>query len=113
MATGRNFAGQKGAAAQIKQEVFRPPVIDYLDMPREKMDFIVEVCENVLRMYNNREKNFYFECAEEIKKALDENYGQTYHVVVGKDFGSFFEYETGVCLQMWIDQHCFLVFKHG
>ena len=113
MASGRNMSGSKGAAAPTKQENFRPPVYDYVDMPQEHLEFIIETCENVLRMLNKGEKKFYYECAEAIKRAMDEQFGPSYHVIVGRDFGSFFDYEAGYCVQLWINQHCFLIFKHG
>ena len=113
MATGRNSSGVKGVATLGKQEDYNEPVYDYLDMPKEHAEFIIETCESVLRMLNNGEKKFYFECAEHIKRTLDEKFGGCYNVVVGRDFGAYFHYEAGACLQAWINQHCFLVFKHG
>jgi hypothetical protein len=29
---------------------------------------------------------------------IDEEYGGTYHVIVGRDFGSYFSYEMNQCL---------------
>lgn len=113
MYSSRHGSSQKTASVAVNKENFRPPVYDYLDMPHEHVEFIVETCENVLRMLIKGEKKFYFECAEQVKKALDEQFGPSYHVIVGRDFGSFFDYEAGFCLQMWINQHCFLIFKHG
>lgn len=101
--------------AQIigKKEEFKPPMIDYVDMPKEMQEFVIEQCEEVLRMFNKCEKKYYYECAEAIKKIIEERYRGCYHVIVGRDFGSYFNYEVGNCIQFWITQHCFLIFKHG
>jgi dynein light chain LC8-type len=96
-----------------KKEEFKPPVIDYADMAREMQEYVIEQCEEVLRMFNNGEKKHYYECAEAIKKILDDKYSGSFHVVMGRDFGSYFNYEVGNCIQFWIMQHCFLIFKHG
>ena len=101
--------------AQIigKKEEFKPAIIDYVDMPREMQDFVIEQCEEVLRMLNKSEKKYYYECAETIKKIIEERYRGSYHVIVGRDFVSYFNYEVGNCIQFWITQHCFLIYKHG
>lgn len=106
-------SSQKGPGLLAKDDNFRPPVYDYLDIPREKKDFIIEICETALRLLNNNDKKFYYECAEFIKKQVEEKFGGSFHVIVGRDFGAFFTYEAQHCVQFWINQHCFLVFKHG
>jgi len=106
-------SAKKPAPIIGKKEEFKHPVIDYADMPKEMQEFVIEQSEEVLRSLNKGEKKFYFECADAIKKIIEEKYKGSYHVIVGRDFGSFFSYEVGNCMQFWVAQHCFLIFKHG
>jgi dynein light chain LC8-type len=105
---------KKGVPQVIrKKEEFKPPVIDYVDMPKEMQDFIIEKCEEVLSDYIHGEKRFFYECAESIKKSIEQKYKGSFHVIVGRDFGSFFSYEVSNCIQFWLAHFCVLIFKHG
>jgi hypothetical protein len=39
-------------------------------------------------------QNFYYEIAELVKKEAEAKYGGTWHVIVGRSFGSFVSYEV-------------------
>ncbi|SCU88884.1 LAMI_0D11650g1_1 [Lachancea mirantina] len=51
------------------------------------------------------------EIAAMIKKDLDVKYGSTWHVIVGKSFGSYVTNEKGHFIYFYIGQFAFLVFK--
>lgn len=113
MAARQTGTFQKRQANIGKQESSPSPVVLYLDIPKSIQDFIVEQSDIVLRQFNKGEKKYFSECAESIKKLLDETYGGSYHVIIGKDFGSFFNYEVGHCFQFMLGAITFLIFKHG
>lgn len=49
--------------------------------------------------------------AGSIKKQLDVKYGNTWHVVVGKNFGSYVTHEKGHFMYYYVGPLAFLVFK--
>lgn len=51
------------------------------------------------------------EVAAYIKKELDSKHGQTWHVIVGKNFGSYVTHEKGHFIYFYIGPLAFLVFK--
>ncbi len=48
-----------------------------------------------------------------LKKELDEKYGHTWHVIVGKNFGSYVTHEMGYFTYFYIGPLAFLIFKTG
>ncbi|KAI5959991.1 hypothetical protein KGF57_001991 [Candida theae] len=48
-----------------------------------------------------------------LKKELDQVYGPTWHVIVGKSFGSYVTHEQGYFIYFYIGELAFLVFKSG
>lgn len=101
-------------AQKTKEIEIQPAVFDYLDMTTPMKDFVVDHCTTALYSFLNKgEKKYLYEIAEEVKKALDAEFRGAFHVIVGTDFGSFFSYEQRHCAQFWLNQYCFLVFKHG
>jgi len=48
-----------------------------------------------------------------LKKELDQQYGPTWHVIVGKSFGSYVTHEQGFFIYFYIGDLAFLVFKSG
>ncbi|KAG6496083.1 dynein light chain 1, cytoplasmic-like [Zingiber officinale] len=53
------------------------------------------------------------EVAEYIKKEFDKNYGQTWHCIVGRDFGSYVTHETNHFIYFYVDKIAVLLFKSG
>ncbi|KAH3900337.1 dynein light chain SCDLUD_003311, partial [Saccharomycodes ludwigii] len=51
------------------------------------------------------------EIAAYIKKKLDEEEGALWHVIVGKNFGSYVTHEKGYFIYFYINNLAFLVFK--
>ncbi|CAG9312146.1 unnamed protein product [Blepharisma stoltei] len=106
-------SSSKPGIGVAKDEPLKPPVIDYIDMPKALYESAKEVCESAVRQLKKGEKKHFYKCAKQIKKILEERNRGSYHVIIGKDFGSFFSYEAGNCVQLWVNDICFLIFKHG
>lgn len=51
------------------------------------------------------------EIAGVLKKELDVKHGNTWHVIVGKNFGSYVTHEKGHFIYFYIGPLAFLVFK--
>lgn len=51
------------------------------------------------------------EIAGVVKKELDVKHGSTWHVIVGRSFGSYVTHEKGHFMYYYIGQLAFLVFK--
>ena len=49
--------------------------------------------------------------ATEIKKRCDEQFGGTWHVIVGKNFGSSITHDTKYVMFFQVDLLCVLIFK--
>ena len=62
-------------------------------------------------MMFKQEKKYFKDVAEYIKKAFDEKFAGTWHVIVGRNFGSFVTYESKCIIQFWINHICFLIYK--
>jgi dynein light chain LC8-type len=56
---------------------------------------------------------YYKDMAQHIKNGLDNEFGGSWHIIVGTHFGSFFTYEVKCVTQFWIEHLGFLIFKHG
>lgn len=48
-----------------------------------------------------------------IKQEFDRRFGTTWHVVVGRNFGSYVTHETRHFIYFYLGQIAFLVFKSG
>jgi dynein light chain LC8-type len=59
------------------------------------------------------EKRYFKDLAEFIKKAFDEKFGGTWHVIVGLNFGAFVSYETKCFIHFFVNQIGFMIFKFG
>ena len=51
--------------------------------------------------------------AGEIKKEMETRFNDSWHVIVGTNFGSFVSYEHKNIILFWLEHIGFLVFKHG
>ena len=47
------------------------------------------------------------------KKAMEEEFEDSWHVIVGTNFGSFVSYEHKCIILFWLEHIGFLLFKHG
>lgn len=75
-------------------------------MSEELQNEVTKICVAALND-NDVERDV----ASQIKKELDITYGTTWHVIVGKNFGSYVTHEKGHFIYFYIDTFAFLVFK--
>ena len=59
------------------------------------------------------EKRYFKDVAEFIKRQFDERFKGSWHVIVGKNFGSHFSFEAKSAIQFWINHIVFLIYKFG
>ncbi|GAA6032131.1 hypothetical protein JCM8097_007088 [Rhodosporidiobolus ruineniae] len=90
--------------------VAAPPqaIIKSADMSKEMQDVAVEVAGEAMKQHDVEK-----DIAAYIKRDFDKRYGPTWHVVVGKNFGSFCTHESGHFLYMYLGQIAILLFKAG
>ncbi|GAV49133.1 hypothetical protein ZYGR_0N05390 [Zygosaccharomyces rouxii] len=76
-------------------------------------DIADELRDNVFDITLEALANFEMErdIAGSIKKQLDVKYGNTWHVIVGKNFGSYVTHEKGHFMYFYVGTLAFLVFK--
>jgi len=98
--------------AMMRIETHQPVVI-YEDMKAEMKEFAFEIADQVVRMLYKGDKKFFKDAAEYIKKEFDARFKSSWHVIVGRNFGSFVTYEQKSMILFWINQFGFLIFKHG
>ncbi|CAH01958.1 dynein light chain [Kluyveromyces lactis] len=82
------------------------PVLKASDITDELRDEIFELSSNATANYKLER-----EIAAYIKKQLDVSQGETWHVIVGKNFGSYVTHEKGYFVYFYIGPLAFLVFK--
>ena len=51
--------------------------------------------------------------AEYIKVKLDEKFGGSWHVIVGRSFSSYMSYEESSVILFWLNHFGFLIWKYG
>ncbi|WOL11813.1 dynein light chain 1, cytoplasmic-like [Canna indica] len=103
--------GAAGAAATAAAADATPApkiVLKSIDM-NEKMRSDAIDCARTAFEKHKVEK----EIAEYIKKEFDKKYGQTWHCIVGRDFGSYVTHETNHFVYFYVDKKAVLLFKSG
>ena len=68
--------------------------IVHKDSTKEMEEFILNSATNALKAYYKGEKNHFTEVAQQIKKELEDSNEGSWHVIVGKSFGSFVTHEV-------------------
>ena len=66
-----------------------------------------------LEMKHDSELKYFKDMALFIKKAMEEKFEDSWHVIVGTNFGSFVSYEHKCICLFWLEHIGFLLFKHG
>ncbi|XP_042416071.1 dynein light chain 1, cytoplasmic-like [Zingiber officinale] len=95
--------GNEGAAAQKPNVVLKA-----VDMDDEMRSHAV-ACARAAFQEHAVEKNI----AEHIKKEFDARYGQSWHCIVGRNFGSFVTHESKHFIYLYVDSKAVLLFKSG
>ncbi|KAI6101308.1 outer dynein arm light chain 8 [Pisolithus sp. B1] len=95
-ASPRENGGASGPKATIKN----------VDMDEKMQRESVEIATAALDKYNVEK-----DIAAQIKKEFDSKYGPTWHVVVGKNFGSYVTHETKHFIYFYIGALAILIWK--
>ncbi|CUM66413.1 uncharacterized protein PRCAT00004077001 [Priceomyces carsonii] len=77
-------------------------------MPEEVQTKVFELAHETLMAYKIEK-----DIATYIKKEMDALYGATWHVIVGKSFGSYVTHEQGSFIYFYVGPLAFLIFKSG
>eukprot|EP00753_Platysulcus_tardus_P006827 PLAT14610.1.p2 GENE.PLAT14610.1~~PLAT14610.1.p2 ORF type:complete len:106 (+),score=39.22 PLAT14610.1:56-373(+) len=85
----------------------------YTDMLREAQETAISSAVDGLRMLLRGEAGFYKDVAAHVKDTLDSSLAGTWHVIVGKNFGSFVSHEAGRIIYFKVGSVAVLAFKHG
>ncbi|KAI0737119.1 dynein light chain type 1-domain-containing protein [Daedaleopsis nitida] len=81
-------------------------VVKNVDMSEEMQQEAVDVASAALEKYNIEK-----DIAAQIKKEFDRRHGPTWHVVVGKNFGSYVTHETKHFIYFYIGSLAILIWK--
>ncbi|KAF5316625.1 hypothetical protein D9619_006677 [Psilocybe cf. subviscida] len=81
-------------------------IIKNVDMSEEMQQESVDIASAALEKYNIEK-----DIAAQIKKEFDRRYGATWHVVVGKNFGSYVTHETKHFIYFYIGTLAILIWK--
>ncbi|KAM9893960.1 hypothetical protein OXX80_000328 [Metschnikowia pulcherrima] len=82
------------------------PILKSSDLAEEMQVRVLELAAEALGAYRIER-----DVATYLKKELDLLYGASWHVVVGKSFGSHVTHEQGYFAYFYIGETAFLVFK--
>ncbi|CAK9440362.1 uncharacterized protein LODBEIA_P44620 [Lodderomyces beijingensis] len=84
------------------------PILKASDLSEEIQGKIFELTDQAIQNYKVEK-----DVAAYLKKELDQIYGPTWHVIVGKSFGSYVTHEQGYFIYFYIGELAFLIFKSG
>ncbi|KAH9829946.1 outer dynein arm light chain 8 [Rhodofomes roseus] len=81
-------------------------IIKNVDMSEDMQQESVDIASAALEKYNIEK-----DIAAQIKKEFDRRHGATWHVVVGKNFGSYVTHETKHFIYFYIGSLAILIWK--
>ncbi|KAF8491577.1 dynein light chain type 1-domain-containing protein [Russula emetica] len=81
-------------------------IVKNVDMSEEMQQESVDIASAALEKYNIEK-----DIAAQIKKEFDKRYGPTWHVVVGRNFGSYVTHETKHFIYFYIGSLAILIWK--
>ncbi|PCH44096.1 hypothetical protein WOLCODRAFT_138776 [Wolfiporia cocos MD-104 SS10] len=81
-------------------------IIKNVDMSEEMQQQSVDIATAALEKFNIEK-----DIAAQIKKEFDRRHGPTWHVVVGKNFGSYVTHETKHFIYFYIGSLAILIWK--
>jgi len=91
-----------------KMSQMQRAVIKNADMSDAMQQEAVDVANQALNKHNIEK-----DVAAHIKKEFDKKYGPTWHVIVGRNFGSYVTHETKHFIYFYLGQVAILIFKSG
>ncbi|KAK9447118.1 dynein light chain type 1-domain-containing protein [Limtongia smithiae] len=81
-------------------------VIKSADMSEDMQQVVIDLAVQAMERYNIEK-----DIAAYIKKELDLRFGQTWHCIVGRNFGSYVSHETRHFIYFYLGQIAILIFK--
>ncbi|KAG6532900.1 dynein light chain 1, cytoplasmic-like [Zingiber officinale] len=109
---GKSGGGAKSppppASAAAETQASPKIVLKSIDMSEKMRNDAID-CARAAFEKHRLEKDI----AEYIKKEFDSKYGQTWHCIVGRNFGSYVTHETNHFLYFYVDSKAVLLFKSG
>ncbi|TFK40005.1 dynein light chain type 1-domain-containing protein [Crucibulum laeve] len=81
-------------------------IIKNVDMSEDMQQESVDIASAALEKYNIEK-----DIAAQIKKEFDRRHGPTWHVVVGKNFGSYVTHETKHFIYFYVGSLAILIWK--
>lgn len=85
-----------------------PAILKASDLAEEIQTRVLELALDATKAYSVEK-----DIATFLKKELDLLYGPTWHVIVGKSFGSYVTHEQGYFAYFYVGELAFLIFKSG
>ena len=82
------------------------------DMADDMLKDAIETSRRVLEECPNFEADGYA-CAEKIKTEFDQRWSPHWHVIVGRNFGSFVTHETKKFIFFYLDDKAVMIFKNS
>ena len=113
----RLASSSKSVSAQARPRVaprarpLSPPtqaIIKNADMSEEMQHACIDCAAQAMERFNIEK-----DIAAYIKKEFDKKYGPTWHVIVGRNFGSYVTHETKHFIYFYLGQVAVLAFKSG
>jgi len=99
--TGSGSVGHAGNGAGGPKAI-----IKNVDMSEEMQQESVDIASTALEKYTIEK-----DIAAQIKKEFDRRHGATWHVVVGKNFGSYVTHETKHFIYFYVGSLAILIWK--
>ncbi|EME31081.1 Dynein light chain 1, cytoplasmic [Galdieria sulphuraria] len=81
-------------------------VLKSSDMEQSKLEQTFQIAKEAISRFKVEK-----DVAAFIKKELDKNFGEYWHCVVGKSFGSYVTHVSGAFAYFYVDQLAVMVFK--
>ncbi|KAH8104962.1 dynein light chain type 1-domain-containing protein [Phellopilus nigrolimitatus] len=103
---GDNQTSTANLGAEGGKDSLPKAVIKNVDMTDEMQLEAVDIASSALEKYNIEK-----DIAAQIKKEFDKRYGATWHVVVGKNFGSYVTHETKHFIYFYVGSLALLIWK--
>ncbi|KAM0786433.1 hypothetical protein ACM66B_001897 [Microbotryomycetes sp. NB124-2] len=96
------------AKSKVEDAPQAEAIVKAADMPEDMQQKAISIAKEAL-LHNKIEKDI----ASHIKREADKLWEPTWHVVVGRSFGSYVTHTSGNFIYMYINQLAFLIFKAG
>ncbi|KAK7204252.1 dynein light chain type 1-domain-containing protein [Myxozyma melibiosi] len=81
-------------------------VVKSADMSEDMQEVVIDLAMQAMERYNIEK-----DIAAHIKKELDQRFGQTWHCIVGRNFGSYVTHETRHFIYFYLGHIAILLFK--